>query len=138
MAQRKPSKEGSEDDPYDIEYYERTGGKIGENIVQEIQDARREISNSRLDSNKKFKCSMLAIICLLLLNLITITILIFLVVNISKFTGGENLSTQKTFTEGLSSTIEEGLSAMCLQNKSLIFSLTCTCTSSYNCNRRKE
>ena len=47
MAQPKPSKEGSEDDPYDIEYYERTGGKIEENIVQEIQDARREISKQQ-------------------------------------------------------------------------------------------
>ena len=90
MAQPKPSKEGSEDDPYDIEYYERTGGKIEENIVQEIQDARREISNSRLDSDKKFKCSMLAIVCLLLLNLITLALLAIVVVNTSKVTE-ENL-----------------------------------------------
>ena len=90
MAQPKPSKEGSEDDPYDIEYYERTGGKIGENIVQEIQDARREIGNSRLDSNKKFKCSMLAIICLLLLNLVTLVLLALVVVNTNKDTQ-ENL-----------------------------------------------
>ena len=120
MAQPKPSKEGSEDDPYDIEYYERTGGKIEENIVQEIQDARREIGNSRLDSNKKFKCSMLAIVCLLLLNLVTLAILTFLVLNTSKVTcgNGENLPnpaptqtcpTPATCNEAPSTSTDEGL-----------------------------
>ena len=120
MAQPKPSKEGSEDDPYDIEYYERTGGKIEENIVQEIQDARREISNSRLDSDKKFKCSMLAIVCLLLLNLVTLAILTFLVLNTSKVTcgNGENLPnpaptqtcpTPTAFSGAPSTSTEEGL-----------------------------
>ena len=75
MAKTLAAKENSEDDPYDLEYYEKTGGKTGEIIIQEIQDARREIHNNRMYLNNVFKYSMLAIAGLLVLNLVTLTLL---------------------------------------------------------------
>ena len=87
----------SEDDAYDLDYYERTGGKIEENLLQEIRDARREIRNNKLNANNKFKCSLLAIICLLVLN---VTILTQNSINLHDTTGNEAESSRSLPSEG--------------------------------------
>ena len=51
------------DDEYDIEYYERTGGKQAEIIIQEVHDARREISNVSLKQHYTCKYGMIAFFC---------------------------------------------------------------------------
>ena len=51
------------DDEYDIEYYERTGGKQAEIIIQEIHDARREISNVSIKQHYTCKYGMIAFFC---------------------------------------------------------------------------
>ena len=78
MAEAMPPKENSEDDPYDIEYYERTGGKTGDTILQEIRDSRREIRYVKMKQNAVFKYSITATIGLLVLNVITLTLLLLM------------------------------------------------------------
>ena len=77
------------DDEYDIEYYERTGGKQAEIIIQEIHDARREISNVSLKQHFTCKYGMIAFFCFFVLIGIILILLSLMFVNTGSFRSDE-------------------------------------------------
>ena len=81
--------ESKKDDEYDIEYYERTGGKQAEIIIQEVHDARREISNVSLKQHYTCKYGMIAFFCFFVLIGIILILLSLMFVNTGSFRSDE-------------------------------------------------
>ena len=88
MASRESQGSKKDEDPYDIEYYERTGGNEAGIQRQKIEDIQREMHNVEVKLNNASKHSLIRFICLLVLVLAILTLLILLTVMfVSK--GGE-------------------------------------------------
>ena len=90
MASRESQGSKKDEDPYDIEYYERTGGNEAGIQRQKIEDIQREMNNAS-------KHSLIRFICLLVLGL---AILVLLTVMFVSRGGGE---TTEAKTAGASS-----------------------------------
>ena len=63
------------DDGYDVEYYERTGGKEIDELKQQVEDMRREVGNVAHQVNTANKFSMVTSICLIILGVIILVLL---------------------------------------------------------------
>ena len=74
------TEDGKKDDGYDIEYYEKTGGKEIDELKQQVEDMRREVGNVANQVNTANKFSMVSSICLLILG---VTILVLLGVGVA-------------------------------------------------------
>ena len=97
MASRESQGSKKDEDPYDIDYYERTGGNEAGIQRQKIEDIQREIWNVEVKLNNMSKHSLIRFICLLVLGL---AILILLTVMFVSRGGGE---TTEAKTAGASS-----------------------------------
>ena len=86
MASRESQGSKKDEDPYDIDYYERTGGNEAGIQRQKIEDIQREIWNVEVKLNNMSKHSLIRFICLLVLGL---AILILLTVMFVSRGGGE-------------------------------------------------
>ena len=91
MASRESQGSKKDEDPYDIEYYERTGGNEAGIQRQKIEDIQREIHNVEVKLNNASKLSLIRFICLLVLGL---AILVLLTVMFVSRGGGENTGTK--------------------------------------------
>ena len=69
MASRESQGSKKDEDPYDIDYYERTGGNEAGIQRQKIEDIQREIWNVEVKLNNMSKHSLIRFICLLVLGL---------------------------------------------------------------------
>ena len=87
MASRESLGSKKDEDPYDIDYYERTGGNEAGIQRQKIEDIQREIWNVEVKLNNMSKHSLIRFICLLVLGL---AILILLTVMFVSRGGGES------------------------------------------------
>ena len=67
--------DGKEDDGYDLENYERSGGKEIDEQKQQVEDMRREVGNVANQVNTGNKFSKVSSICLLILG-VTIFVLL--------------------------------------------------------------
>ena len=74
------TEDGKKDDGYDIEYYERTGGKEIDELKQQVEDMRREVGNVANQVNTGNKVSTVTSVCLLILG---VTILVLLGVGVA-------------------------------------------------------
>ena len=74
------AEDSKKNDGYDIEYYERTGGKEIDELKQQVEDMRREVGNVAHQVNTSNKFSMVSSICLLILG---VTILVLLGVGVA-------------------------------------------------------
>ena len=74
------AEDGKKDDGYDLEYYERTGGKEIDELKQQVEDMRREVGNVANQVNTANKFSMVTSVCLLILG---VTILVLLGVGVA-------------------------------------------------------
>ena len=74
------AEDGKKDDGYDLEYYERTGGKEIDELKQQVEDMRREVGNVANQVNTASKFSMVSSVCLLILG---VTILVLLGVGVA-------------------------------------------------------
>ena len=97
MASRESQGSKKDEDPYDIDYYERTGGNEAGIQMQKIEDIQREIWNVEVKLNNMSKHSLIRFICLLVLGL---AILVLLIVMFVSRGGGE---TTEAKTAGASS-----------------------------------
>ena len=97
MASRESQGSKKDEDPYDIEYYERTGGNEAGIQRQKIEDIQREMGNVELKLNNMSKHSLIRYISLLVLGL---AILVLLTVMFISRGGGE---TTEAKTAGASS-----------------------------------
>ena len=86
MASRESQGSKKDDDPYDIDYYERTGGNEAGIQRQKIEDIQRDIWNVEVKLNNMSKHSLIRFICLLVLGL---AILVLLTVMFVSRGGGE-------------------------------------------------
>ena len=86
MASRESQGSKKDEDPYDIDYYERTGGNEAGIQRQKIEDIQREIWNVEVKLNNMSKHSLIRFICLLVLGL---AILVLLTVMFVSRGGGE-------------------------------------------------
>ena len=86
MASRESQGSKKDEDPYDIEYYERTGGNEAGIQRQKIEDIQREIHNVEVKLNNTSKHSLIRYISLLVLGL---AILVLLTVMFVSRGGGE-------------------------------------------------
>ena len=75
MASRESQGSKKDEDPYDIEYYERTGGNEAGIQRQKIEDIQREIGNVEVKLNNMSKHSLIRFICLLVLGLAILVLL---------------------------------------------------------------
>ena len=75
MASRESQGSKKDEDPYDIDYYERTGGNEAEIQKQKIEDIQREIWNVEVKLNNMSKHSLIRFICLLVLGLAILVLL---------------------------------------------------------------
>ena len=91
MASRESQGSKKDEDPYDIEYYERTGGNESGIQRQKIEDIQREMLNVEVKLNNASKHSLIRFICLLVLGL---AILILLTVMFVSRGGGETTGTK--------------------------------------------
>ena len=87
MASRESQGSKKDEDPYDIEYYERTGGNEAGIQRQRIEDIQREIHNVEVKLNNASKHSLIRFICILVLSL---AILVVLTVMFVSKGGGES------------------------------------------------
>ena len=87
MASRESQGSKKDEDPYDIEYYERTGGNEAGIQRQKIEDIQREIHNVEVKLNNMSKHSLIRFICLLVLGLAILVLLT--VMFVSRARGGE-------------------------------------------------
>ena len=69
------AEDGKKDDGYDLEYYERTGGKEIDELKQQVEDMRREVGNVAHQVNTANKFSMVTSVCLLILGVIILVLL---------------------------------------------------------------
>ena len=69
------AEDGKKDDSYDLEYYERTGGKEIDELKQQVEDMRREVGNVAHQVNTGNKVSMVTSVCLLILGVIILVLL---------------------------------------------------------------
>ena len=69
------AEDGKKDDGYDIEYYKRTGGKEIDELKQQVEDMRREVSNVANQVNTANKVSTVSNVCLLILGVIILVLL---------------------------------------------------------------
>ena len=76
MASRESQGSKKDEDPYDIDYYERTGGNEAGIQRQKIEDIQREIWNVEVKLNNMSKHSLIRFICLLVLGLAILVLLI--------------------------------------------------------------
>ena len=97
MASRESQGSKKDEDPYDIDYYERTGGNEAGIQRQKIEDIQREIWNVEVKLNNMSKHSLIRFISLLVLGL---AILVLLTVMFVSLGGGE---TTEAKTAGASS-----------------------------------
>ena len=86
MASRESQGSKKDEDPYDIDYYERTGGNEAGIQRQKIEDIQRDIWNVEVKLNNMSKHSLIRFICLLVLGL---AILVLLTVMFVSRGGGE-------------------------------------------------
>ena len=86
MASRESQGSKKDEDPYDIDYYERTGGNEAGIQRQKIEDIQREIWNVEVKLNNMSKHSLIRFISLLVLGL---AILVLLTVMFVSRGGGE-------------------------------------------------
>ena len=86
MASRESQGSKKDEDPYDIDYYERTGGNEAGIQRQKIEDIQREIWNVEVKLNNASKHSLIRFISLLVLGL---AILVLLTVMFVSRGGGE-------------------------------------------------
>ena len=86
MASRESLGSKKDEDPYDIDYYERTGGNEAGIQRQKIEDIQREIWNVEVKLNNASKHSLIRFVCLLVLSL---AILVLLTVMFVSRGGGE-------------------------------------------------
>ena len=75
MASRESQGSKKDEDPYDIEYYERTGGNEAGIQRQKIEDIQREIWNVEVKLNNMSKHSLIRFVCLLVLGLAILVLL---------------------------------------------------------------
>ena len=92
MASRESQGSKKDEDPYDIEYYERTGGNESGIQRQKIEDIQREIHNVEVKLNNASKHSLIRFICLLVLGLAILILLTVMFVS----RGGEETTGTKT------------------------------------------
>ena len=97
MVSRESQGSKKDEDPYDIDYYERTGGNEAGIQRQKIEDIQREIGNVEVKLNNMSKHSLFRYISLLVLGL---AILVLLTVMFISRGGGE---TTEANTAGASS-----------------------------------
>ena len=69
------AEDGKKDDGYDLEYYERTGGKEIDELKQQVEDMRKEMGNMGHQVNTASKVSMVSSVCLLILGVIILVLL---------------------------------------------------------------
>ena len=69
------AEDSKKDDGYDVEYYERTGGKEIDELKQQVEDMRREVGNVANQVNTASKFSMMSSICLIILGVIILVLL---------------------------------------------------------------
>ena len=69
------AEDGKKDDGYDLENYERTGGKDIDELKQQVEDMRREVGNVANQVNTANKFSMVTSICLIILGVIILVLL---------------------------------------------------------------
>ena len=69
------AEDGKKDDGYDLEYYERTGGKEIDELKQQVEDMRREVGNVAHQVNTASKVSTVTSVCLLILGVIILVLL---------------------------------------------------------------
>ena len=75
MASRESQGSKKDEDPYDIDYYERTGGNEAGIQRQKIEDIQRDIWNVEMKLNNMSKHSLIRFICLLVLGLAILVLL---------------------------------------------------------------
>ena len=75
MASRESQGSKKDEDPYDIDYYERTGGNEAGIQRQKIEDIQRDIWNVEVKLNNMSKHSLIRFICLLVLGLAILVLL---------------------------------------------------------------
>ena len=92
MASRESQGSKKDDDPYDIDYYERTGGNEAGIQRQKIEDIQREIWNVEVKLNNASKHSLIRYISLLVLGL---AILVLLSVLFISRGGGETTGAKR-------------------------------------------
>ena len=81
MASRESQGSKKDEDPYDIDYYERTGGDEAGIQMQKIEDIQREIGNFEVKLNNMSKHSLIRYISLLILGLVLLVLLIVLFIS---------------------------------------------------------
>ena len=69
------AEDSKKDDGYDVEYYERTGGKEIDELKQQVEDMRREVGNVANQVNTANKFSTVTSVCLLILGVIILVLL---------------------------------------------------------------
>ena len=84
MATRESQGNKKDEDPYDIDYYERTGGDEAGIQKQKTEEIQREIGNLEIMLNNISKHSLIRFVCLLVLGIVILALLAVLIVN----TGG--------------------------------------------------
>ena len=84
MAKRESQGSKKDEDPYDIDYYERTGGDEAGIQKQKTEEIQREIGNLEVLLNNISKHSLIRFVCLLVLGIAILALLAVLIVN----TGG--------------------------------------------------
>ena len=88
MASRESQGSKKDEDPYDIDYYERTGGNEAGIQRQKIEDIQREIWNVEVKLNNMSKHSLIRFICLLVLGLAILVLLTVMFVSRGGETAG--------------------------------------------------
>ena len=83
MATRESQGNKKDEDPYDIDYYERTGGDEAGIQKQKTEEIQREIGNLEVVLNSISKHSLIRFVCLLVLGIANLTLLAVLLVNTS-------------------------------------------------------
>ena len=88
MASRESQGSKKDEDPYDIDYYERTGGNEAGIQRQKIEDIQRDIWNVEVKLNNMSKHSLIRFVCLLVLGLAILVLLTVMFVSRGGETAG--------------------------------------------------
>ena len=91
------AEDGKKDDGYDLEYYERTGGKEIDELKQQVEDMRREVGNVANQVNTGNKVSTVSSVCLLILG---VTILVLLGVGVAMIVKTKSNSSDEDNVQG--------------------------------------
>ena len=100
------AEDGKKDDDYDLENYERSGGKEIDEQKQQVEDMRREVGNVANQVNTGNKFSKVSSICLLILG---VTIFVLLGVGVAMIVKTKSNSNDEIETPNTTNTKEPNI-----------------------------